>query len=70
MLVQIDEQPDLLSECPYCLEAVLIELDANKQTKTTVFKSDQSQQSTIQTDAGFPKVIPTRKPDSDETPDS
>ncbi len=70
LLVQIDERPDLLSECPYCSEAVLIELDANKKIKTTVFKSDHAQQSSIQTDAGFPKVIPTRKPDSNETSDS
>ncbi|MGH8476605.1 MAG: hypothetical protein ACRER2_12675 [Methylococcales bacterium] len=67
LLVEIDEYPDILTECPYCSEEVLIELAPYRDKKTTVFKSHSDAEREQAVGNAFPEIIPTRKPDPDRS---
>ena len=65
LLLDTDEKPDLISECPYCTEEVLIELEPYRNKETTLFRKDlQDNAKLLATDA-FPEVVPTKNPDND-----
>lgn len=65
LLLDTEEKPDLLSECPYCAAEVLIELDTHRSPTTTVFRGDAPDQNPATNVRDFPNIIPTRKLDKD-----
>jgi len=65
LLLETDEKPDLVSECPYCSEEVLIELEPHRKKWTTIFRADSQGDSKILSDDAFPEIIPTKKPNND-----
>ena len=64
-MLETDEKPDLVSECPYCSKEVLIELEPYRNKKTRIFRTDSPNNSTPPTAEAFPEIIATKKPDND-----
>lgn len=67
LLLEIDEKPDILSECPYCNEDVLIELDPYRDKLKTVFRNASSADSEHPAGDAFPEIISTKKPNAAES---
>ena len=66
LFMETEEQPDLLSGCPFCRKEVFIELEPYREKKTSLFRSDTGKESELPHDFVFPEVIPTRAPNSEE----
>jgi DNA-directed RNA polymerase subunit RPC12/RpoP len=69
LLLETDEKPDLISECPYCAEQVIIELEPYRKKEKAVFMRQNGEKSGIQTTEVFPDVIPTKQPETDKSPE-
>lgn len=65
LLLDLDEKPDILLECPYCSKSVLIEQEPHREKIISLFKSDNQQQTQTQAIKSYPEIIPTRKPDEE-----
>jgi hypothetical protein len=70
LLLETSEKPDLISECPYCAEQVVIELEPHRKKETAVFRTQNGEESDIQTTDVFPDVIPTKQPETNKSPNN
>ena len=67
LFLEIDEKPDILSECPYCNVDVFIELEPYRDKLQIVFRNRSSADSEHLAGDAFPEIIPTQKPNADES---
>ncbi len=68
-MLETNEKPDLISECPYCTEQVLIELEPYRKKEKAVFMTQNGKESGMQATGVFPDVMPTKQPETAKSPE-
>ncbi|MCP4710924.1 MAG: hypothetical protein GY869_20060, partial [Planctomycetes bacterium] len=64
LFLEVEGQPKLTVECPYCGTEGIADLDPYRQENDQVFKSVTGDRKSIGTQLKIPKVIPTTEPEN------
>ena len=67
LMLETEEEPVLISECPYCTKKLEINLASNREKLTRLFRGNDQNNITNPVNGAFKEVIQTTKPDNDDT---
>ena len=70
LFLETDEQPVIISECPYCAEEVQIDLAPYREKIVTLFRNPTQDHAGLPKGNAFTEIIPTTKPETSESSDA